>query len=516
MSISQDTKTKLSLVALILMIFTSVYGFNNIPRAFFKMGYGAIPWYIIGGIAFFLPFAFMVTELGSAFKNEKGGIYSWMEKSVNPTYAFIGTFMWYTSYIIWMVSICSTIMVPLSNVIFGTTKIPSTLIMSIFGILWILAATKLSLKGLKQISKFSTIGGISVLALNGVLLLGALFVFAKNGFTPATEITLNAFVSSPNPNFQPSLVAFIAFIVYAIFAYGGAEAVGGLVDQTKEPEKNFHKGVVFAALVITVGYSLMILMVGLAIDYQGEWASRVVDGSLNLGNAGYAMMENLGLNIGKAMGLSTDGAIVLGHVFARITGLSLLLSLTGAFFTLLYAPLKQIIEGTPAKIWPGKLGVIEDGMPKFAMKVQCGIVITIITLNAILSLANKGLAELFFEAIVNMTNISMTLPYLFIIVAYCFFKNNDSIEKPFVIFKTKKQAKIVIVSAGLVVAFANIFSIIQPIVEYAGITYVDARIQKEAFGMAMRSAISMVMGPIIFGLIAYFLMGRYKKISKKA
>lgn len=516
MSMPQDAKTKMSLMALILMIFTSVYGFNNIPRAFFKMGYGAIPWYIIGGIAFFLPFAFMVTELGSAFKKEKGGIYSWMEKSVNPTFAFIGTFMWYASYIIWLLSISTTILVPASNVVFGTTRIPSTLIMSIVGIVWIVATTSLSLKGLKQITKFSTIGGISVLALNGVLLVGALFVFAKNGFHPATEITFHSLVSSPNPNFQPSLVAFIAFMVYAIFAYGGSEAVGGLVDQTENPEKNFHKGVVSAALIITVGYSFMILMVGLAINYQGEWTQRVINGDLHIGNAGYAMMENLGLNIGKAAGLSDSASIMIGHTFARITGLSLLLSLTGAFFTLLYAPLKQIIEGTPAKLWPGKLGNIEDGMPKYAMKVQCALVVVFIIVNAVLSMANKGLADLFFDAIVNMTNISMTLPYLFIVIAYYFFKNNDNIEKPFVIFKTKKQAKIVIISAAIVIAFANIFSIIQPIVEYFNGSYADAAAQKEAFGMAMRSAISMIMGPILFGSIAYFLMARYRRISKQA
>ena len=36
---SKNKKGKLTLVALILMIFTSVFGFTNIPRAFFLMGY---------------------------------------------------------------------------------------------------------------------------------------------------------------------------------------------------------------------------------------------------------------------------------------------------------------------------------------------------------------------------------------------------------------------------------------------------------------------------------------------
>ena len=79
---SNESK-KLSLMALILMIFTSVYGFNNMPRSFYLMGYGAIPFYVISAIIFFVPFAFMIAEYGSAFKDEKGGIFSWMEKSKN-------------------------------------------------------------------------------------------------------------------------------------------------------------------------------------------------------------------------------------------------------------------------------------------------------------------------------------------------------------------------------------------------------------------------------------------------
>ena len=58
---SNESK-KLSLMALILMIFTSVYGFNNMPRSFYLMGYGAIPFYVISAIIFFVPFAFMIAE----------------------------------------------------------------------------------------------------------------------------------------------------------------------------------------------------------------------------------------------------------------------------------------------------------------------------------------------------------------------------------------------------------------------------------------------------------------------
>ena len=64
---SSEHKSKLSLTALILMIFTSVYGFANMPKAFYLMGYSAIPWYIISALAFSIPYSFMISYYFSAF-----------------------------------------------------------------------------------------------------------------------------------------------------------------------------------------------------------------------------------------------------------------------------------------------------------------------------------------------------------------------------------------------------------------------------------------------------------------
>ena len=40
----KDNNKMLTLRTLILMIFTSVFGFANMPRSFYLMGYAAIPW----------------------------------------------------------------------------------------------------------------------------------------------------------------------------------------------------------------------------------------------------------------------------------------------------------------------------------------------------------------------------------------------------------------------------------------------------------------------------------------
>ncbi|MEG0686543.1 MAG: glutamate/gamma-aminobutyrate family transporter YjeM, partial [Erysipelotrichales bacterium] len=404
---SGSTKGKLSLIALILMIFTSVYGFNNIPRAFFKMGYGSIPWYIIGGVLFFIPFAFMISELGSAFKEEKGGIYSWMEKSVGPTFALVGTLMWYASNCIWMVSVSNTMLVPLSNIIFGETNLPSTTYVSLFAIIWMFFVTFASIKGIDSIKKFASVGGVAVLLLNVVLIVGAIVVLVANGFETATPLNLEALTSSPNPTFQPSIISFVAFMVYAIFAYGGVEVAGGLVDETENPGKNYPKGIILSALVITIGYAIAILCVGFFVNYESQWAQDIVAEKIHLGNVGYVMMSNLGTAIGNAFGMEASTGVAIGSFLARFTGLSMFLAYMGSFFAIIYSPIKQLIHGTPEKLWPGKLAHLDEkGMPRQAMIVQCTVVVIVIAINWLLSLTDEGAASTFFQVLTDMSNVA--------------------------------------------------------------------------------------------------------------
>ena len=67
------------------------------------------------------------------------------------------------------------------------------------------------------------------------------------------------------------------------------------------------------------------------------------------------MMQQLGEKLAESFNLSSGAVHTWGTVFARYVGLSMFLTLIGALFTLIYSPLKQLMEGTPEKVWPGKL-----------------------------------------------------------------------------------------------------------------------------------------------------------------
>ncbi|KZR29850.1 glutamate/gamma-aminobutyrate family transporter YjeM [Klebsiella aerogenes] len=483
---------KMSLIGLILMIFTSVFGFANSPSAFYLMGYSAMPFYLFSALFFFIPFALMMAEMGSAYRKEEGGIYSWMNRSVGPRFAFIGTFMWFSSYVVWMVSTAAKIWVPFSTFLFGADKtqswafagLTSTQTVGVLAACWMVLVTLVAAKGINKIAKITAVGGIAVMCLNLVLLLVSGAILLLNGGHFAQPLD---FTASPNPGYQSGL-AMLSFVVFAIFAYGGIEAVGGLVDKTVKPEKNFAKGIIIAALVISIGYSLAIVLWGVSANWQQVLSNH----STNLGNITYVLMTSLGATLGQALHLSPQAAALTGVWFARITGLSMFLAYTGAFFTLSYSPLKAIIQGTPKALWPTMMTKVNaNGMPANAMWLQC----LLVSLFILLVSFGGDTASAFYNKLTLMANVSMTLPYLFLAIAFPFFKAKADLARPFVMFKSRISTLLATTIVVLVVAFANIFTVIQPVMDSGD----------------WNSTLWMVGGPIFFSLLALGIYENYRQ-----
>ncbi len=189
-------------------------------------------------------------------------------------------------------------------------------------------------------------------------------MFSANGFQLAQPVeSAKDFIVSPNPSYL-SPISMLGFLVFAIFAYGGIEVTGGLVDQTKDAHITFPKGVTIAAVVISIGYAIGIFTVGMFTNWSGALAGE----GIHMGNVSYVIMNNLGYQIGLAFGLTEAFCVSLGNWVARYVGISMLLALTGAFFTLTYSPLKQMIEALKRNF--GQTLYLKQKM--VFHKMQCG------------------------------------------------------------------------------------------------------------------------------------------------
>ena len=134
-------------------------------------------------------------------------------------------------------------------------------------------------------------------------------------------------------------------------------------------------------------------------------------------------------------------------------------------------------------------------MPKNAMRIQCGIVVV---MDLLIAMGGDAMAQ-FFNVLVSMTNVAMTLPYVFIAGAFIAFKRNQNIKKSFVVFKNEKLTVIFTILVTATVAFANIFTIIEP-----------------AINGDIQTTVWSIVGPVLFTAIALILHARYQRRKESA
>ncbi|MDT7014343.1 glutamate/gamma-aminobutyrate family transporter YjeM [Lactobacillus sp. PFC-70] len=491
-----EKQKKIKLANLILMIFTAIYGFANTTVAFDQMGYASIIWYVLAALLFFLPSALMMAEYGSAFKEAKGGIYSWLAGSIGEKWAFIGTFIWLSSWIIWMLSTASKVWIPLSTLISGSDKtqtwslfgLTSTQTIGLLGILWIIVVTFFASRGVSSIAKISSIGGMFVMFLTAIFFIASIVILVANKGVLAEPIHgAHSFVASPNPSFS-SPMALISFVTYAVFAYAGMESMGGITDSMDHPEKTFPKGLIISTIAITIMYSVSIFLWGVSTN----WTQILGKSEVNLGNITYVLMNNLGLVLGHSLGVSAGTAVGLGHLFARLTGLSMFMAYMGSFFVLIYSPLKSFILGSNPNLWPKKMTKLNKvGMPAYAMWIQAAIVAVFIFLVAF----GGSAANEFYLILTDMGNVSTSFPYLFLIGAFPFFKKRTDLERPFEIFTSKGWINTITTIVMIILVGGIGFTCLQPILEQDYMT-----------------AFWTIIGPIFFGAVAWIF---YRNAQKR-
>ncbi|WP_129044775.1 glutamate/gamma-aminobutyrate family transporter YjeM [Companilactobacillus metriopterae] len=492
----QSKNKSITLVGLIMMIFTTIYGFANTPVAYEQMGLASIIWYVFAAIFFFLPLGFMMAEYGSAFNQSKGGIYSWIEGAVGSKIAFVGTFIWLASWEVWLVSTSSKIWIPLATFFTGSDTTQSwhfmglhgSQIIGILAVLWIVLVTFTASQGIDKISKITSIGGFMMVALNGIFLLLSIVMLFASGFHFEESIHgIQTFIQPANPA-SSGLLGMLSFVVFAIFAYGGMESLGGVTDSMKNPRRDFPRAVLIATVVISILYSLSILLWGVSTN----WAEVLGKSNVNLGNITYIMMNNLGYKFSISIGLSAQVAHSVGMWLARFTGLSMFILYSGSFFVLIYSPIKAFVLGTPKEFWPERVTKVNaHGMPANAMWMQAAFVsVLILAIN----LGGRD-AKALYGVLTLMGNVATTVPYLFLVGAFPFFSINDDIKKPYVFYKNKKFMWGTSIVTFTIIALAIIFTLIQPIIEGR---YVDA--------------FWTIIGPLLFLVIAWIL---YNRVDKK-
>ncbi|MCH4170123.1 MAG: glutamate/gamma-aminobutyrate family transporter YjeM [Lactobacillus sp.] len=482
------TAVELSFSKLVLIIATTVFSFTSMSNAYYLMSYGAIPWYILAAVIFFVPYALIVSEFTGNLGQYSGGLYSWVGQSLSQKTAFLTTFLWYSSYTIWLASLFMKVWIPLSILSFGkdltTAKasflnIPQVYWLGLGSCLLVFLVMYLISRGFLTISRFMLLGGSLIALLFLVATVSNITLLITNHGHFAQPLQASALLHSPNPQYQ-GLFGNLSFLIFGITAFGGLDTVASLVDRVGKNRRKFPLAILVAAGLIMGTYLLGIFFWGASANWQAIFANHQV----SLGNAMYFLMFNLGHELGVALGLSTAGATILGQVFLRLTGLVLFWAYIGLIMTIAYAPLKSIITGTPTNFWPAFLS--KENKFGVASKAVFGQGILICLLIGVVVFSSAHAVNLY-NNLTLMTNVSRSIPYL--IVALAFYRYRQQQKQAYLLI----EQRYVGLASGLVCVSILLgigFAIFEPLLQAH---YLDATL--------------LFIGPLCFSLIA---LGLYR------
>ena len=317
----ENQKKNLLWYNLAMMAFVSVWAFGNIVNNFANQGLTVIvSWILIIGL-YFVPYALMVGELGSVFKESKGGVSSWIRGTFGTTLAYFAGWTYWAVHIPYLAQKPQAALIALGwtvkqdgNFIKDMNPMTAQLLTLAVFLLFLWIASR----GITSLKVIGTIAGTSVFVMSLLYVVLMLAAPAIRGIQPAAvDFSIKKLV--PNVNFS-----YFTTLSMLIFAVGGSEKISPYVNNMKKPSKDFPKGMIALATMVAISALLGSIAMSMMFDANN------IPSDLKM-NGQYYAFQILGEYYG------------VGKLFIVIYALANLLAQISALVFSIDAPLKVLL-----------------------------------------------------------------------------------------------------------------------------------------------------------------------------
>lgn len=245
---------KIGLLQMIMISVIAVDSIRTLPISA-EFGPALIFYYVICGLFFLIPCAYVCAELSSTWP-ETGGLYVWIKQAFGGRAAFIVAWFLWVYNIIWFPTIMAFICQTLSTVFFPNVKYQGIeLVVFMWVLFWSL--TGLNLFGVKVSSWISTVTAIIGTLLPMIVIISLGWFWVYQGRPMAIDVSW----SSTLPTFNYHSMGMLTGLLFGLV---GIEVSASFAGDFDKPQRNFPMALFFSALIILASLifgSLAIAMV---------------------------------------------------------------------------------------------------------------------------------------------------------------------------------------------------------------------------------------------------------------
>lgn len=410
---------------LAFMCFSTLWGFGNVVNGFvFFNGMQVIFSWVLIFALFFIPYALMVGEMGSAFKNLEGGVSSWIQETSNIKLAYYAGWTYWAVHITYIASKGSGGLKALSWIIFQNAStydaLPglyvqlATLVVFLF-FCWVAS------RGINPLKSLATLAGSSMFVMS---ILYVIMMFAAPAINPHENyLTIDWSWQKLIPNFD---LAYFTNLSILIFAVGGIEKISPYVNKMEgNPAREFPKSMIFAAVMVVISAIFGTIAMAMMFDSSVIGSDAATFDSY-LANGPYLAFGKLGEYYG------------VGNLFMIIFAIC---NTIGQFSTLVIsidAPLRMLL-GDPKSsqfiprglLKQNRFGAYINGI--YMVAILCSILILV-------QIVVPGAATVL-KQLTKLNSIVMPFRYLWVFLAYIFLRmQTHKFERDYCFVKNNKIA----------------------------------------------------------------------------
>lgn len=378
---------------LAFMAFSTVWGFGNVINGFSEYnGLKAIVSWVLIFTIYFVPYALMVGELGSAFKTSGGGVSSWIHETIGPRIAYYAGWTYWVVHMPYISQKPSGFMISASWAIFQDKRISSmnTALLQLSCLVVFLIALYIASKGLNPLKKIAAFAGTSMFVMS------ILFIILMLAAPAITDANLNA-IDWSFKTFMPTFdVKFFTSLSILVFAVGGCEKISPYVNQVKDPETGFSKGMIALAIMVAVCAILGTISLGMMFDSNNVPKDLMTNGA-------YYAFQKLG------------EYYHIGNTFVIIYAITNLIGQFAVLIISIDAPLRMLLNSADKEFIPEKL-FVKNKYGAYTNGHK--LILVIVSILIILPAFGIGSVDELVKWLVKLNAICMPLRYLWVFVAY--------------------------------------------------------------------------------------------------
>lgn len=228
---------------------------------------------------FLIPAALVGAELGSAFADRGGGVYTWVKEAFNRPMGFTAIFLQWIQNVVWYPTVLGFAAAAVAYMIGKPELAQNGVFVGVFAIVMYWFATWITLKGTSVISRITSQGFLLGTVLPGIVIIvmAIIWLAGKNPIAfehipDSVNQIVNTAGNHAHPRFFPHMTGMsdIAFLAGILLLFAGVEVHAVHAPELKNPQKQFPAAMFLAALISFGLFTLGALAVAIVTPLQPD------------------------------------------------------------------------------------------------------------------------------------------------------------------------------------------------------------------------------------------------------